>query len=62
MHGLRCYGNITQTRNVSEYTLVLGLCLVAFAAVAVLINHCSMFITIISIANNVLYKTDDSNN
>jgi len=27
-HGLRCYGNITQTRNVSEYMLVLALCLV----------------------------------
>jgi len=27
MHGLRCYGNITQMRNVSEYTLVLALCL-----------------------------------
>jgi len=28
VHGLRCYGNITRTRNVSEYTLVLALCLV----------------------------------
>ena len=27
-HGLRWYGNITRTRNVSEYTLVLVLCLV----------------------------------
>jgi len=26
--GLRCYGNITRTRNVSEYLLVLTLCLV----------------------------------
>jgi len=26
--GLRCYGNITRTRNVSEYMLVLALCLV----------------------------------
>jgi len=25
---LRCYGNITQKRNVSEYVLVLALCLV----------------------------------
>ena len=34
VHGLRCYGNITRTRNVSEYVLVLALCLVAqkFAA------------------------------
>ena len=30
MHGLRCYGNITRTRNVSEYMLVLALCLVTF--------------------------------
>ena len=29
VHGLRCYGNITRTRNVSEYILVLALCLVA---------------------------------
>ena len=28
-HGLRCCGNITRTRNVSEYMLVLALCLVA---------------------------------
>jgi len=27
VHGLRCYGNITRTRNVSEYMLVLALCL-----------------------------------
>ena len=29
-HGLRCYGNITRTRNVSECMLVLPLCLVFF--------------------------------
>jgi len=28
VHELRCYGNITRTRNVSEYMLVLVLCLV----------------------------------
>jgi len=27
VHGLRCYGNIARTRNVSEYVLVLALCL-----------------------------------
>jgi len=27
-HGLRCYGNIMRTRNVSEYMVVLALCLV----------------------------------
>ena len=27
-HGLRCYGNITRTQNVSEYMLVLAVCLV----------------------------------
>jgi len=31
VHGLRCYGNITRTRNVSEYMLVLALCLVVVA-------------------------------
>jgi len=30
VHGLRFYGNITRTRNVSEYMLVLALCLVLF--------------------------------
>jgi len=29
VRGLRCYGNITRTRNVSEYMLVLALCLVS---------------------------------
>jgi len=28
VHGLRWYSNITRTRNVSEYVLVLALCLV----------------------------------
>jgi len=28
VHGLRCYGNITRTRNVSKYMLVLVLRLV----------------------------------
>jgi len=28
VHGSRCYGNITQTRNVSEYMLVLAQCIV----------------------------------
>jgi len=27
VHRLRCYGNITRTRNVSEYMLVLAVCL-----------------------------------
>jgi len=35
VHGLRCYGNIRQTRNVSEYMPVLALCLV-FTAQAML--------------------------
>jgi len=31
VHGLRCYGNITRTRNVIEYMLVLTVCLVIFS-------------------------------
>jgi len=31
VHGLRCYGNITRTRNVSEYKLVLAVCIVSLA-------------------------------
>ena len=30
VHGLRCCGNITRTRNVSEYMFVLALCLVVY--------------------------------
>ena len=33
VHGWRCYGNITRTRNVSEYMLVLALCLVSLVKV-----------------------------
>jgi len=33
VNGLRCYGNITRTRNVSEYMLVLALCLVSEALI-----------------------------
>jgi len=36
VHRLHCYGNITQTRNVSEYTLVLAVCLVFYLFVVVL--------------------------
>jgi len=36
MHGLRCYGNVTRTRNVSEYMLVLALCLVVKSLFAVI--------------------------
>jgi len=28
VHGLRCYGNITRTRNVIEYMFVLTVCVV----------------------------------
>jgi len=34
VHGLRCYGNIMRTRNVSEYMLVLALCLVVTVTVS----------------------------
>ena len=34
VYGLHCYGNITRTRNVSEYVLVLALCLVVIVVVA----------------------------
>jgi len=37
-HGLHCYGNITRTRNVSEYMLVLALCLVVTAATLIFIR------------------------
>jgi len=36
VHGLRCCGNITRTRNVSECMLVLALCLVVVALVVCL--------------------------
>jgi len=37
VNGLRCYGNITRTRNVSEYMFVLAVCL--SAAFYVMHNH-----------------------
>jgi len=39
-HGLHCYGNITQMRNVSEYMLVLAVCLVAYMYVG--LQFCSL--------------------
>jgi len=33
VHGLRCYGNLTRTRNVNEYMLVLALCLVCLLVI-----------------------------
>ena len=39
VHGLRCYGNITRTRNVSEYMLVLDLCIVINAIIEFLMLH-----------------------
>jgi len=38
VHGLRCYGNITRTRNVSEYILVLALSLVVYCFSAVTVR------------------------
>jgi len=31
VHGLRRYGNITRTRNASQYMLVLALCLLSYS-------------------------------
>jgi len=44
VHGLRCYGNMTRTRNVSEYMFVLALCLVGFceqSASCIILSQCS---------------------
>jgi len=43
VHGLRCYGNIMRTRNVSEYILVLALCLFVNGMYTV---YCSMIVTL----------------
>jgi len=43
VHGLRCYGNITRTRNVSEYMFVLALCLVLF------VGHIVFIVTVAGI-------------
>jgi len=44
---LTCCGNITRARNVSEYMLVLALCLVAYSPLAC-VNIPSMLVTFIS--------------
>jgi len=49
VHGLRCYGNITRTRNVSDYMLVLALCL----AVRVIVISSEDFWVVVG-----LYSTD----
>ena len=44
VHGLRCYGNITRTRNVSECMLVLApICLVVVVSTLGSINACGLF-------------------
>jgi len=53
VHGLRCYGNITRRRNVSEYMLVLALCLVVVVVVDVLrtlarMGHSSPLVAMLS--------------
>ena len=37
VHGFRCYGNITQTQNVSEYMLVLAVCLVTLVSLYLIV-------------------------
>ena len=55
--GLRCYGNITRTRNVSQYMLVLTLCLVVLVVdcVADKLLMCNSFpsiqIDVLTVAN-----------
>jgi len=44
VHGLRCYGNITRTRNVSEYMLVLTLCLVNLLMLSVSVHDVCEFV------------------
>jgi len=39
VHGLHYYGNITRTQNVSEYMLVLTLCLVLFIMLIYFANY-----------------------
>jgi len=40
VHGLRCYGNITRTRNVSKYMLVLAVCLVTLKLNSSVFRNC----------------------
>jgi len=42
VHGLHCYGNITRMRNVSEYMLVLALCLVYICGVILSKSICKI--------------------
>ena len=44
MHGLRCYDNIMRTRNVSEYMLVLALCLVYYVSIYVCVCFSVIFL------------------
>ena len=49
VHGLRCYGNITRTRNVSEFVLVLAVCLVQVVPILALALPSSL----VSAANRI---------
>jgi len=50
VYGLRCYGNITRTQNVSEYMFVLVLCLVCTVVLygtlisRVMVHDCDLLI------------------
>ena len=60
VHGLRCYGNITRTRNVSEYMLVLALCLVDISVILshLIIGHCRGCSTYVDHFKNFLIELD----
>ena len=42
-HGLRCYGNITRTRNVSEYMRVVALFLVSICVCVIVYLYVFLF-------------------
>jgi len=54
VHGLRCYGKITRTRNVGEYMLVLALCLVCLLLVVLVIMRCKKQ----SWSQDIFWETD----
>jgi len=61
VHGLRCYGNITRTRNVNKYMLVLALCLVISVDALGRMYGCCLLLSVLKDDNSEEDNSEDDN-
>jgi len=61
VHGLHCYGNITRTRNVSKYMLVLALCLVISVDALGRMYGCCLLLSVLKDDNSEEDNSEDDN-